>query len=118
MSAPEGVAAASAGELVASLRARLRETLAELIPRGGRCALLNYPNNANPGDSAIYLGERTMLAELGVTIVYECEWRTYSPAALGEALDDDTIVLMHGGGNFGDLYPSGQQKVRERVLAE
>lgn len=101
------------------LRERVRHTLGQLLPRGSRCALVNYPNNANPGDSAIWLGEHTLLAELDVEIVYSCEWRSYSRRALARALDGDTTILLHGGGNFGDLYsPGGQQLVRERVLEQ
>jgi exopolysaccharide biosynthesis predicted pyruvyltransferase EpsI len=118
MSEPgEPMAPVSAADLRAALRAAIRATLEPLIGRGTRCALLNYPNNANAGDSAIWLGERALLAELGAEIVYECEWRSYSSAALAEALDGDTVVLLHGGGNFGDLY-GGQQSVREQVLEE
>lgn len=118
MSEPADQAApVSAADLHAALRAAIRTTLEPLIGRGTRCALLNYPNNANAGDSAIWLGERTLLRELGAEIVYECEWRSFSSAALAGALDGDTLILLHGGGNFGDLY-GGQQGVREQVLEQ
>jgi exopolysaccharide biosynthesis predicted pyruvyltransferase EpsI len=105
-------------ELVDRLDAEILDVFASVVPRGSRCALLNFPNLANPGDAAIWLGQRAILSRLDVRIVYECEWRTYSARTLEAVLDGDTTILLNGGGNFGDLYPFGQQSVRERVLDE
>ena len=102
-------------ELIGRLTAEIEEVFGRVIARGSRCAVLNYPNFANPGDAAIWLGQRAVLDHLGVSIIYECEWRTYSARALENALDDKTTILLNGGGNFGDLYLPG---VRERVLEE
>jgi exopolysaccharide biosynthesis predicted pyruvyltransferase EpsI len=106
-------------ELIDRLAAGVEEAFERVIPRDSRCAILNFPIFPNPGDAAIWLGQLAILDRLRVATVYECEWRTYSPRALENALDDQTIILLNGGGNFGDLYiPGGQQSVRERVLEE
>jgi exopolysaccharide biosynthesis predicted pyruvyltransferase EpsI len=106
-------------ELIDRLAAGVEEAFERVIPRDSRCAILNFPIFPNPGDAAIWLGQLAILDRLRVATVYECEWRTYSPRALENALDDQTTILLNGGGNFGDLYiPGGQQSVRERVLEE
>ena len=97
--------------------ARIDATLGELLPGGTRVALVNFPNHANAGDSAIWLGAKAALARLGAVVAYQASWATYEPEALRRALGAGT-VLLQGGGNFGDLYPDRQQATRERVLAE
>lgn len=91
--------------------------LHDLLPVGTRVALLNFPNHANAGDSAIWLGALASLKRVQVNVVYRASWATYEPTALRRALGDG-VVLLQGGGNFGDLYPERQQATRERVLAD
>jgi pyruvyl transferase EpsO len=95
------------------LAALLRETLDAEIPAGVRVALLDYPNHENVGDSAIWLGEITYLAQRGVDVVYHCDLRSYDP----RHVPDVDIVLLHGGGNLGDVWLP-HQRFRERVLAD
>lgn len=66
-------------------------------------ALLDYPAHANAGDSAIWLGELALLNELrGVAPGYVSAWNNCD----FEVLDRfDGQILLHGGGNFGDLWP-------------
>src|SRR3546814_7617772 len=54
---------------VARLQARLDESLAPLLG-DGPVALVDYPDHANVGDSAIWLGETTYLRRRGLTPVY------------------------------------------------
>lgn len=91
---------------------RVDAVLAPLIPLGATVALFDFPNHGNVGDSAIWLGEERYLSQ-----------RNVRPAIVDEArgaqvglppLSDSTIVLIHGGGNFGDLYPH-HQLLRERL---
>ncbi|MER7702576.1 polysaccharide pyruvyl transferase family protein [Kitasatospora sp. NPDC097605] len=95
-------------------RRRLAETLGELVEPSSRCALLGFPYYANVGDSAIWLGVRTLLAELGAEVVYTADHHDFSEATLAERLPSGTILLT-GGGNLGDLWPS-HQRMRERVI--
>lgn len=103
--------------LIGSLNDRIDAELRTVLDGATRVALVNFPNHANPGDPAIWLGTLAALRRLGVRIGYRCSWDTFSPTALRRALPDGP-VLIHGGGNFGDLYPGGQQGLRERLLAE
>jgi pyruvyl transferase EpsO len=101
------------GALSRDVRAKLRDTL-----HGVRtCALLGYPNHRNPGDHAVWLAAKRLLRDLGVHVVYEADWVTYSQQALSAAVEDGAAILLTGGGNFGDLWPN-TQGLRERVLAE
>jgi len=94
----------------------LEDTLNALIPYGSRCALIDFPAHSNVGDSAIWLGERAYLRARGVTVAYTCDLHNYSRALLDRRLGSGTI-LIHGGGNFGDLYPH-HHRLRLRVLRD
>jgi exopolysaccharide biosynthesis predicted pyruvyltransferase EpsI len=103
--------------VVARLGALVRATLSEELAGVRRVALLDFPNHPNIGDSAIWLGERAALRSLGVEVAYACDQRSYVPAQLRAALGPEDAILLHGGGNLGDLYPRFQ-RLRERVLAD
>jgi pyruvyl transferase EpsO len=103
--------------LVGALRARLEDVLLPLLPQGARFALLDYPNHENVGDAAIWAGERAFLAAHGRDIVYVSDLQSYSARRLRSRLGSDGVILLHGGGNFGDLYPH-HQRHRESVIAE
>jgi pyruvyl transferase EpsO len=100
--------------LISALGAKLGEALRGIVTSGMPVALLDFPRYRNVGDSAIWLGERRLLAELGVASVYTCDRLTFSPEALNKSLPEGPILLS-GGGNFGDLWPD-HQNFRERVI--
>lgn len=104
-------------DAVARLGDRFRAALDPLLAGVGRCALLDFPNHGNVGDSAIWLGERAYLRGRGIDVVYTCDLDTYTPSRLRAALGPDDPILLHGGGNFGDLYPR-HQRLREQVAAD
>ena len=110
-SAPAG---RPAPEVIARLRSRLMEQLARCVP-AGPVSLVDFPNHPNVGDSAIWLGEHRALGELGATIVHSCEGLGFDEAALRRSLGADSTILLHGGGNFGDVWPRAQA-IRERVV--
>jgi len=104
-------------ELIQGLRRRLREQLGGLLREGRPVALVDFPNHPNVGDSAIWLGEIELLRQLGVTPAYTCDTLTYSRAGLARALGSDGVILLHGGGNLGDVWPH-HQALRERVVTD
>jgi pyruvyl transferase EpsO len=106
----------SGKDLVEDYAKLLRETFAPLIPRDRPVALVDFPDSANCGYHAIWLGEKKLLSELGIVPVYECSARTYDRAAMAAALGGGTI-LLHGGGIFGDRFPE-QHEFRMRVLED
>lgn len=101
--------------LVEGLAARLRAGLAEIVRPGEAVALLDFPNHDNVGDSAIWLGELAWLRDAGHELAYAADHTGFCAHELRRRLPRGTI-LLHGGGNFGDLWPV-YQRFREHVLA-
>jgi pyruvyl transferase EpsO len=102
--------------MTSSAASRVATVLAGLLDPGSQCALVDFPRHSNVGDSAIWLGERALLEELRVDLVYTCDLRTYSAAQLADRLPPDGTILLHGGGNLGDLWPD-HQRLREQIIA-
>jgi pyruvyl transferase EpsO len=110
--------AAATGDAVRErLAAEVRATYAELLAGITDVALVDYPNHVNIGDAAIWAGELAALRALGVRVAYACDQRGYVADHLRAALGPRSAILLHGGGNFGDLYPR-HQRLRERILAD
>jgi exopolysaccharide biosynthesis predicted pyruvyltransferase EpsI len=102
--------------MIAGLRRRVVEALRRVLARHESCVLVDYPRHLNVGDQAIWLGERYALRSLGVVVRMACERSDYNAPRLRRHLEGGAVVL-HGGGNFGDLYPT-HHALRERVLAD
>lgn len=104
--------------MVAGLRRRLETVTAQVVPRDEPVALLDFPNHGNVGDSLIWLGERRLFDAMGYAVRYHCDNVAYNAAALRRALGrSGGTILVHGGGNFGDIWPEWQ-RFRERVAIE
>ena len=100
-------------DLLGRLEARVAEELADLA--GQPFALVDFPDHANVGDSAIWLGETTFFRRHHQAEPrYVASISAFSAAALRRAHPEGPI-LIHGGGNFGDLWPRHQQ-FRERLM--
>lgn len=115
MGSPEVETEESSRALISSVRAKLRETTASIVAPGSGVALVDFPRYRNVGDSAIWLGERRLLAGIGAETVYTSDRLTFSPEALEKSLPEGGAILLSGGGNFGDLWPD-HQRFRERVV--
>lgn len=93
----------------------LKENLAPLLPPKTKYALLDFPDHPNVGDSAIWLGEVALLRGLtGNYPSYVCTFNHYDFDELESKLPEGPI-LLHGGGNFGDIWP-WYQDFREQVI--
>ena len=96
-----------AGPLIDRLQQAIKETLSAVIP-AGPVTLVDHPDHANVGDSAIWLGEALYLErERQQRPAYCCTVESFSPAALAEQAREGPI-LIHGGGNFGTMWPRHQ----------
>jgi pyruvyl transferase EpsO len=107
----------SAAWVVAALQRRALDVLASVLPRHRPAVLLDFPNHANVGDSAIWAGQIALLRRLGVPLSsYSCSVDVQPDMEqLRHAVGERTI-LLNGGGNFGDLWPQ-YQEFRERVVS-
>lgn len=86
------------------LDAEFCSVLASRVQRGGRYALIDYPDYNNPGDAAIWLGTRKMLGDMaGGPPAYVSSLKRFDAAACIGKVGDGTVFLL-GGGNFGSLY--------------
>lgn len=96
-----------------SLRDRVG-TIARLIPRDRPVVYLDYPVHTNIGDLLIEQGTDRFFQEAGYNVVDRRSAHDFCDCARNRVPSDATIVL-HGGGNFGDLYEL-HQLFRERVI--
>ena len=111
------VSARGPDDLLGSLAATAAEAVAAVVPPGARCALVGFPRHENYGDSAIWLGSRAVLRDVGLDVRHVCEWRTYRPDAIRAAVGAGDSVIALAGGMVSDLW-GYSQRTRERVLED
>lgn len=104
-------------QLIGELQDKARAVLDPLIPADSSVVLLDYPNNSNVGDSLIWLGEIAYLESRHIPVQYVCDLHNYNGHKLQKTHGKSSVILMHGGGNFGTLWPH-EQAFRLRVLKE
>jgi pyruvyl transferase EpsO len=92
----------------------LIDIFAKLITRDRPIGLIGFPETANCGDHATWLGEKRLLRELGLACAYQCSAQSYEPDQMRKAIAGGTI-LMHGGSDFGDRH-TAYHDFRLRVL--
>jgi pyruvyl transferase EpsO len=73
---------------------------------------LEIPYYTNVGDILIWEGTRTFLRNCNVHCKYETSRETFKP----RPINSDTIILLQGGGGFGDLW--GGQPFRRKIITE
>lgn len=89
-----------------------------VIPKKSRIIYLDYPLHLNVGDLLILKGAERFFYEMEYDVISR-----YSDLASkkfleqNSSIDKDIVIVLHGGGNFGDLYPA-HQNLRERVIAQ
>lgn len=99
---------------VAALSQRIDDALDPLVARDRPFVLLDFPDHDNIGDSAIYAGEHRYFARRGL------KPGLVTPGDTGAWDEIDRLttggdIYLHGGGNFGDLWPWFHD-FREEVL--
>ncbi|WP_052812890.1 polysaccharide pyruvyl transferase family protein [Desulfonatronum thioautotrophicum] len=92
----------------------VHEVIGHLIPPRAPIALLDFPNHPNTGDSAIWLGEIAYLKKYHASkIIFVDDYGLINKTK--PQFTKETIILIHGGGNLGDLYLR-HQALREFVV--
>lgn len=97
---------------VMQLKQLIADSLTPLI--NNDYLLLDLPYHSNLGDTLIWQGELDFLK----TLPYKCRYSTYFDGNIiiaGEKLRHETIILFHGGGNFGDIWEE-PHAFRKKVL--
>lgn len=89
--------------------------LGRLRPRFDKFVLLDFPNHANIGDSAIWVGEMAYFDRIGRLPSYTSDLKDIDWKVLDAHVSDGASIVIHGGGNFGDLWEQ-HQAFREQVL--
>src|SRR5688572_24138161 len=111
-----GPVAGDAATIIERLRNGLRATLFPLVQGHKTCALLDFPDHSNVGDSAIWAGAVALIADAGMTIGYRCDPETYSRRHLRRSVPAGPIFI-NGGGNLGDVWQR-HQRLREAVVRD
>jgi pyruvyl transferase EpsO len=95
---------------IAELRDCIRETLIPIIDND--FVLFDLPYHRNIGDNLIWEGEMRFLKEVGnYRLLYLCNHTTY----YYHKIDKHVIILLHGGGNFGDVWHE-VHKFKEKII--
>ncbi|WVR08831.1 hypothetical protein IAU60_005889 [Kwoniella sp. DSM 27419] len=99
----------------------LLSTYAKSLSGVTHVALIDVPWHHNAGDSAISLGEMSLLEALDIEIRYISTYSDYNQREMDESLADvpnkNVAIMLHGGGNFGDIW-GGHQEFRNRIQIE
>ena len=102
--------------LSAALRNKVVTALQGVSQGYSAHALLDFPSHWNIGDSAIWQGEVEILRAVhGAAPAYVSHVR-YAVDEPARVLRGTEVIYLHGGGNFGDIWPA-YQRYREAVLA-
>ena len=89
-------------EKITELQGIIRSELGGLITSD--FVLLACPYHSNIGDTLIWEGELAFFRECGRRMLAFGAIHTWN----FRPLDKETIIVLHGGGNFGDIWPDAQ----------
>jgi pyruvyl transferase EpsO len=94
------------------LKRQLKDVL-NYVDRTGRFVYVDYPLHGNIGDLLINQGTEAFFSDYGLNI--ERRYSLYDFPGDVPGMDDSVTILLHGGGNFGDIWPR-HQRLREQIL--
>ena len=102
-------------QVISRLHAQIDTVLGPLVDPdlAAPYALLDFPNHTNVGDSAIYAGEISWLKQKYGRLPQYVNTFTTPPSS--DRIPGTGLIFIHGGGNFGDIYPK-HQAFREAVM--
>lgn len=101
-------------QTLVSLKQKL-DPIAELIKDKNDVFYFDYPLHLNVGDLLIYHGTEQFFKDHNINVTLKrCEY-DMDINEVKQKITPNTTILLHGGGNFGDLYPQ-HQKIREEMI--
>ena len=98
------------------LRTITQAKLQSVLRGRDEVAYVGVPRHRNLGDSMIAGGTTAYLGRIGVKIKYMCDLNGLDMSVI-RSLPPTMPILLHGGGNLGDLYPH-EEAFRLRIIAE
>ena len=98
-------------EKIQQLKGCIYNSLVHLID--GDYVLLDVPYYTNIGDTLIWEGTKHFLKNIPHKCLYTASVETYK----NRPLPPDTVILLQGGGNFGDLWRRHQDLRLEVIRA-
>lgn len=102
-------------QVISQQKQVIKAILQPLLPKNTQYALVDFPDHSNVGDSAIWVGEIDLLKEItGNHPSYISKIENFRLDILSNALPEGPI-LIHGGGNFGDIWRK-HQDFREYLM--
>jgi pyruvyl transferase EpsO len=106
----------STRELIENLQSTIESEVRQHVSSNDNIALIGFPDYWNAGDSAIWLGAKKVLDNIGCKLSYACGREDYDKAVMASRLQSGKILLL-GGGNLGDIWPT-EQTFREDILQD
>lgn len=106
------------------------DVISEVLPIGSQIVYVDYPLHFNVGDMLINIGAEAFFARMRYSVLgrysifdaCQINWGDPSLNSLKSAFIDNltklpknVAIVLHGGGNFGDIYPEFQ-RLRELVV--
>ncbi|MFC5405029.1 polysaccharide pyruvyl transferase family protein [Cohnella soli] len=88
------------------------DIVGESVPPGAHIVYLDYPVHGNIGDLLIMKGTEAYFKAKGIRVRKRFSYLNFR---MGTRIPSSWIIVCHGGGNFGDLYPY-YQKFRETLV--
>ncbi len=94
------------------LKDQLRHIL-NVLPPGSSIYYIDYPVYNNGGDLLIMKGAEAFFKDNDIRVKARYSVHDFPDSLM---IPNNHIIVLHGGGNFGDLYPV-HQKLREKIVA-
>jgi pyruvyl transferase EpsO len=86
--------------------------IAEILA-GASVSYIDIPSHYNTGDLFIYLGTECFFSKYNVDVRYRAIQSSVNKSSIAK----NDVIIVHGGGNFGDLYLK-HHRMREAFLLE
>lgn len=93
------------------LKAKIEKVLLPML-KGKKCIYIDLPYHSNIGDILIWQGTEYFLSDNDII----CFMKEDKDSFKFPILDKDVVILLHGGGNFGDIWPA-HHLFRNKVIA-
>ena len=100
-------------QLLIDLKQKLAP-IADLIKDKSDVFYFDYPLHLNVGDLLIYHGTEQFFKDYQINVRLTRSEFDINLDEVKAKITPNTTILLHGGGNFGDLYPQ-HQKIREAM---